>query len=125
MNNDALGQADAVAAAEELLRFVAQAYSSQPAPSDSAPKPNPNPIVKTSSFLASACSFQRIAAATPIRTREAELEDEINAYLAFEEVPVIGETGAELEQRVNAQLMNPLGWWKVSNLLVTVSSSVS
>ena len=41
----------------------------------------------------------------------------------FEEVPIIGKTEAEGEERVNAQLMNPLGWWKVSNLLVEPESS--
>ncbi len=101
-----------------LFQYVAELYLDNiPAPSpplaiaSAASQPASAMLVKSSSFLASACSFTWPTAreTTPtVQDPKAELNDEISYYIAFyKEVP------PKNEEEMKECLMNPLGWWKV------------
>ncbi len=116
-------ETDAVEKAKMLFQYVAESYLDNiPAPSpplataSAASQPASAMLVKSSSFLASACLFTWPTAreTTPmVQDPKAELNDEISHYIAFyKEVP------PKNEEEIKEHLMNPLGWWKVSLYIV-------
>ena len=120
-------QKEAVETAEVVFRYVAEGYcletSTPPAPTiPLAPKPAMAKPVKTPSFLASTCAFQRPATATsstiPKRTPKEELVDELDRYLRFDAMPMPEQEqdGKTLSNEPSREevLLNPLLWWKVS-----------
>jgi hypothetical protein len=130
--DDAAAQEDAIKNAEVIFKYVAETYLEMPASSATSTAPRPQPVMKTASFLASACSFQRpitAATATPIskRTPQDELDDELNRYFNYEAAPIERQEGEEggndgepLAQEV---LLNPLLWWKVSTFFMCLYPS--
>ena len=118
--DDPTAQEDAIKTAEDIFKYIAETYLE--APTSSAPavvqKPVITPVVKTPSFLASACSFQRpnnVATTLPTlkRTPQEQLADELTRYFNFEAAP---NDGSNNEPSVQEILLNPLLWWKVSTL---------
>jgi len=122
--NDEDTQKQAIETAEVIFRYIAEHYleTSTPPPAPAIPpKPAAKPVAKTSSFLASACAFQRPPTATSStirkRTAKEELVDELDRYLRFDAAPI-----SEQEQDENTRsnepsreevLLNPLLWWKI------------
>jgi hypothetical protein len=121
-------QEEAIATAEAIFKYVAETYLETPtSPASTAvPRPVAKPMVKTPSFLASACTFQRPTTATttvPIlkRTPKEALADELTRYFNFEAMPSEWQEGEERssdEPSAQEVLLNPLLWWKVSNLFI-------
>jgi hypothetical protein len=118
--DDPTAQEDAIKTAEDVFKYIAETYLE--APTSPAPtvvqKPVAKPVVKTPSFLASACSFQRpnnLATTLPTlkRTPQEALADELIRYFNFEAAP---NDGSSHEPSVQEILLNPLIWWKVSAL---------
>jgi hypothetical protein len=119
---DERAQTEAIETAEVIFKFVAESYLETSTPTVAAEPCNqdPRPVMKTTSFLASACSFRRPTFATTTntiseRTPEDELRDELARYLRFEAAPMERQ---EAEMRLNEPsadevLLNPLLWWKV------------
>jgi hypothetical protein len=126
--NDAAAQEEAIRTAEVIFKYIAQTYLETPTPNTAAavPRPVTKPVMKAPSFLASACSFQRltIAATTmPIlkRTPQEELSEELTRYFNFEAAPIErqGDEGSiSDEPSAEEVLLNPLLWWKVSTLVI-------
>lgn len=123
---DTVMQEKAISAAEIVFRYIAETYletSMLPAAAIAPLKSVAKPPVRTPSFLASACSFQRpntaTSATTPSkRTPQEELAEGLDRYLRFEAAPVERQEGEEASLDLNepsAQevLLNPLLWWKI------------
>ncbi|KIL56142.1 hypothetical protein M378DRAFT_89778 [Amanita muscaria Koide BX008] len=125
--DDAAAQEEAIRNAEVVFKYIAETYLDTPTPSHPPAvmhKPIARPVVKTSSFLASACSFQRpITAATTTptlkRTPREELAEELTRYFDFEAAPIERQEGEEgcsnntNEPSAPEVLLNPLLWWKI------------
>ena len=118
---------EAIKTAEVVFRYIAEAYLQEMSTSNataipSAAPPAAKPLMKTSSFLASACAFQRQAMmSTTIiskRTSLEELTDELDRYFGFESAPVAKQEGDEENGEPSDEevLLNPLLWWKVSTM---------
>jgi hypothetical protein len=133
--NDATTQEEAIDTAEVVFKYIAETYLETPtsqAPTV-APKPHAKPVMKTPSFLASACSFQRPVTAASVatiskRTPQEELADELKRYLNFEAAPMERQEGEEVtsdEPLAHEVLLNPLLWWKVSTLFSASISQLS
>jgi hypothetical protein len=108
-------QEEEISKAETVFRYIAETYVTKLTPPPvNQPKPPAKQPIRTPSFLASACSFQRPVAtsttSTSKQTPQEELKNELEQYLGFEAAPMegVGELSAE------EVLMNPLLWWKVS-----------
>lgn len=95
-SDSAAAQEDAINSAEAVFKFVAESYLEVQVPPSPAQttthKPTVKPPAKSLSFLASACSFQRVAATTTTatiskRTPREELADELKRYFSFEAAP--------------------------------------
>jgi len=123
-------QEEAIKTAEDIFGYVAGTYLEAQTSSDPTivptGRPMANPVTKTPSFLASACSFQRPnTAATRIpvlkRTPLEELANELTRYFNFEAAPMEreGEVG-DSDPSVQDILLNPLLWWKVSTYLISL-----
>jgi hypothetical protein len=124
--NDAAAQEAAINTAQVVFKYVAETYLETPtSPAPTAiPRPVVKPVVKTPSFLTSACSFQRpttpILKHTPATPLE-ELTDELTRYFNFQAAPIErqeGEEGSSDEPSAQEVLLNPLLWWKVSTLFI-------
>ena len=119
---DAAAQEEAIGTVEDIFKYVAETYlEAQTSPIPLAvPKPDANPVMKTHSFLASACSFQRpiaTAARMPVSKRTPHEFYELTRYFNFEAAPIEPEEGIDKDDNEpSAQdiLLNPLLWWKVS-----------
>ncbi len=111
MAESSVAQEKAIKTAEVIFCYVAESYlkTSLLAAIATAPKVPAKPVVRTTSFLASACSFQQSTTATSATTiskctPQEELADELDQYFRFEVAPL------ELAEEV---LLNPLLWLKV------------
>ncbi len=123
-SDDTAVQEGAISTAETIFKFVAESYlEAPPSPSQTQTvtrTPAVKPAAKSLSFLASACSFQRVT--TTITTTTAkhmpheELADELKQYLSFEAAPTESQEGDREMGEPLAEdiLLNPLLWWKVS-----------
>ena len=112
-------QDEAIKTAEIVFRYIAESYLETSTTTVVPPKAPPKPVLRTPSFLASACSFQRPMTATSPntilkRTPLEELADELDRYLRFVSAPV--EWPDNGEPSAEEVLLNPLLWWKVSML---------
>ena len=128
-----VAQDEAIKTAEVIFHYTAKSYletstSHDDATTTQAPKVTVKPPIRTLSFLASACAFQRPLTATsattiPKRTLLEELADELDRYFRFESAPVEQQEGDEQNREPSAEevLLNPLLWWKVS-ILSAISS---
>ncbi|KAF8238033.1 hypothetical protein L208DRAFT_1375355 [Tricholoma matsutake] len=124
--NDAAVQEEAITTAEVIFKYIAKTYLEMPtSPMPTAvPRPIAKAIVKTPSFLASACSFQQPITAATItltlkRTPQEALADELTHYFNFEAMPGEQQDGEERssdDPSAQEVLLNPLLWWKVSTL---------
>jgi hypothetical protein len=117
---------------EDIFKYIAEMYleaQTPPAPT-AIPRPVANPVMKTPSFLASACAFKRpnTAATTvliPKRTPHEELAIKLTRYFNFEAAPIDrdgGEAEGSNEPSLQDILLNPLLWWKVNTYLIYVLS---
>ena len=109
--SDPSAQEAAVYKAETIFQFVAETYLTTPSQSarPEALKSPPRPVVKTSSFLSSACPFDIPTTTSSTRRSPAEeLRVKIDDYLAFQ-----GEAPPRNNEEYNSCLMDPLGSWKV------------
>ena len=127
-SNDAAAQDDAISTVEAIFKYIAKTYLKAPVLAPAlAPQPAVKPVAKTSSFLASACSFQQpttVTRTTTILKRmpQEELADELAQYFSFEAAPMEmreGEEGKSDELSAQEVLLNPLLWWKVSSMIST------
>ena len=114
-------QEEAIDTAETVFHYVAESYLQVLATvAVDPPKAAPKPPLRTSFFLASACSFQRptttATSGTSMlkRTPQEDLVDELNRYLRFESAPLEGGDHSIGEPLAEEVLVNPLLWWKVS-----------
>jgi hypothetical protein len=89
--DDVAAQEEAVRTTKVVFKYIAETYLKTPTSIalTVVPRPVAKPVVKTPSFLASACSFQRpTTAATKIltlkHTPHEELADELTRYFNFE-----------------------------------------
>lgn len=124
--DDTAIQYDTISTAKAIFKYVAKTYLETPAllAPAVAPKQAVKPVVKTPSFLASACSFQWPTTATKTttilkHTSQEELADKLAWYLNFEAALMEmqeGEEGKSDEPSAQEVLLNPLLWWKVSLL---------
>jgi len=130
--HDASAQEEAIRTVEDIFKYIAETYLEEqtpPAPT-AIPRPVANPVMKTPSFLASACAFKRpnTAATTvliPKRTPHEELAIELTRYFNFEAAPIErdgGEAEGSDEPSLQDILLNPLLWWKVNTYLTPVLS---
>jgi hypothetical protein len=127
--DDTDAQEEAICTVEVIFKYVVETYLEIPTRlALTVPaKPPAKPIMKTPSFLTSACSFQRsttMATATMILklTPQEELANELRRYFNFEAAPMErheGEEGSSGEPSAQEVLLNPLLWWKVSILFDT------
>ena len=121
-------QEDAINSAEVAFRYIAETYLERKTPLAIIPasKPVAPPAIRTMSFLASACSFQRPNTATSTTTiakcsPQEELADKLDHYFRFEAAPPM-EQAEQQEGHPNGEpsaqevLLNPLIWWKVSHV---------
>jgi hypothetical protein len=119
-------QEEAISNAEVAFRYIAETYLERTTPLAVGPASKPAsvapPEIRTLSFLASACSFQRPVTATSSttivkRTPQEKLADELDRYFRFEAAPMEQQEG-HLTNELTAQevLLNPLIWWKVSHV---------
>lgn len=107
--DDTIAQDEAIGTAEVVFKYVAETYLEMPTSQAPTVAPNPpaKPVMKTPSFLASACSFQRPVTATSVatilkRTPQEELADELKRYLNFEAVPMERQEGEVMSDERSA-----------------------
>lgn len=130
--HNASAQEEAIQTVEDIFKYIAETcLEAQTPPAPTAiPRPVANPVVKTPSFLASACAFKwpNTAATTvliPKRTPHEELAIELTRYFNFEAAPIDrdgGEAEGSNEPSLQDILLNPLLWWKVNTYLIYVLS---
>ena len=123
-------QEEAIRTAKDIFKYIAETYleAQTPPTAPTVPRPVANPIVKTPSFLASACAFKRpntAATTAPIlkRTQQEDLAIELTRYFNFEAALIErdrGEAEGSNEPSLQEVLLNPLLWWKVNTYLIPV-----
>jgi hypothetical protein len=122
-------QEEAINNAKVIFQYITETYLEKPTALAMVPvsKPIALPAIRTPPFLASACAFQWLTAATSSTTiakctLQEELANELNCHFRFEATLVEQQEG-HLNSEPSAQevLLNPLIWWKVSHYSIPVS----